>query len=193
MQYRNYSRFPERMVALSIFPPPLALDPRAPFGFGAFIITRRWRDEAEFTSNAQGYGAGYDPERMRSHIETLFTPETTALIHIPATPFSRRHELAPMPYSSSYSRYVPRCGLRRNIHAVIPHDQLVHAARIGGISIHGPNPTAIQRIARLHTEAQAAWLFWVIAARPPRIRRSVLAGYMAWTKLQKAKGCGSTV
>lgn len=193
MPYRNYSRFPERMVVLSILPPPLALDRQAPFGFGAFIINRRWRDEAEFASYAHGYGAGYDPERMRSHIETLFTPETTALIHIAAPSFSRRHKLAPLPYSSSYSRYIPRCGLRRNIHAVIPHDQLVHGARVGGISIHGPNPTAIQRIGRLHTEAQATWLFWVIAACPPRMRRSVLAGYVAWTKLQKAKGCGSTV
>ena len=60
MRYRNYSRFPERMVALSILPPPLALDRPAPFGFGAFIVTRRWRDEAEFASYAHGYGAGYE-------------------------------------------------------------------------------------------------------------------------------------
>jgi len=193
MRNPKYSRFPERMVALSILPPPLALDRPAPFGFGAFIVTRRCLNEAEFASHAHGYGAGYDPERMRRHIEALFTSETMALIHIAAPSFSRRHELTPLPYSSSYSKYVPRSGLKRNIHAVIPHDQLVHAAQIGGISIHGPNPTAIQRIARLSTEAQAAWLYWLIAACPPRIRRSVLAGYVAWTKLQKAKGCGSSV
>ena len=192
MRFRNYSRFPERMVALSILPPPLALDPPAPFGFGAFIVTRRWRYEAEFASYAHGFGAGYDPERMRRQIEALFTPETTALIHIAAPSFARRHKLATLPYSFSYSKYVPRCGLKRNIHAVIPHDQLVHAARIGGISIYGSNPTAIQRIVRLPTEAQGAWLYWVIAACPPRIGRSVLAGYVAWTKLQKAKGYGSS-
>ena len=184
MRYRNYSRFPERMVALSILSPPLALDRQAPYGFGAFIVTRRWRDEVEFASYAHGYGAGYDPERMRGHIEALFTPETMALIHIAAPSSSRRHKPAPLPYSSSYSKYVPRCGLKRNIHAVIPHDQLVNAARIGGILIHGSNPTAIQRIVRLPTEAQAAWLYWMIAACPPRIRRSGLAGYVARTKLE---------
>ncbi|MBX7502170.1 hypothetical protein K3181_12025 [Qipengyuania sp. YG27] len=68
----------------------------------------------------------------------------------------------------------------------IPHDQLVHAARIGGRELSGPNPSVIQRLFQLRTETQAAWIFWLLASCPPRTRRTLLASYLSWRALEQA-------
>ena len=91
MHYRYHSAIPERMVVLALLPPPNSYEPRAPFGYGVLIVTRRWRGEAEFSSHAHGYGAGYNPQGMRDDIRKLFTPETNALIHAPAPPHAPKH------------------------------------------------------------------------------------------------------
>jgi len=188
MRYRDYSRFPERMVVLSILPPPLALDRQAPFGFGAFIITRRWRDEAEFASYAHGYGAGYDPRRMREDIGGLLEPESMALIHTNAPPFSRQSVRFALRMNDYHPRFIPRSGLIRNIHADIPRDELIHAGRIGNLKgVALATTTPLQRLRHIHHEAEAAWLWWLMAGCAPRLRRPLLAAHTAWRKLKAAK------
>lgn len=186
MLYRHYSPIPERMVALSLLPPPNRFQPPAPYGYGALVVTWRGRGEAEFSSHAHGYGARYDPQRMRRDIGRLFTPETKALIHAPAPSHAPMYKLARMPFPSDYLDYVPRSGLADNIHAIVPYDQLMHSARIGGLELSGPTPSAIHRIVRIRTEAQAAWIFWLLASCSPRIRRNLLASYSAWRALERA-------
>ena len=188
MRYRNFSSFPERMVALSILPPPLALDRQAPFGFGAFMVTRRWRDEAEFASYAHGYGAGYEACRMREDIGRLLAPESMALIHRTAPPFSRQSVRLALRMNDHHRRFIPRSGLIRNIYADIPRDELVHAGRIGDLEgLALATTTPLQRLRHIHHEAQAAWLWWLIASCAPRLRRHLFAAHTAWRKLKAAK------
>jgi len=187
MHYRYHSAIPERMVVLSLLPPPNSYEPRAPFGYGVLIVTRRWRGEAAFSSHAHGYGAGYDPQRMRDDIRKLFTPETKALIHVPAPPHAPKYVTKHVRFPAEYLDYVPRSGLVANIHARIPRDQLVDAAGIGGLEVYGSNPSPLQRIARIGTEAQAAWIFWMFASCSPRMRRELLASHAAWRAVERAR------
>lgn len=187
MHYRYHSAILERMVVLSLLPPPNSYEPRAPFGYGALIVTRRWRGEAAFSFHAHGYGAGYDSQRMRDDIRELFTPETKALIHAPAPAHAPEHVIKRVPFPAEYLDYVPRSGSLANIHARIPHDQLVDAARIGGLEVCGSSPSPLQRIARIGTEAQAAWVFWMFASCSPRMRRELLVSHAAWRAVERAR------
>ena len=167
---------------------PLALDRPAPFGFGAFIITRRRRNEAEFDSYAHGYGAGYDACRMRKDSGRLLSPESVALIHTNAPPFSKQGVRFALRRNDHHRRFIPRSGLIRNIHADIPRDELVHAGRIGDLKgLVLATTTPLQRLRNIHHEAEAAWLWWVIACCAPRLRRHLLAAHTAWRKLKAAK------
>ena len=187
MRYPYSTTMPERMIVLSPLLPPLHQEPAAPFGFGAFIVTRRWRNDAAFATHAHGYGAGYDPRRMCIDIAKLFTPETKALIHVPAPSHSPAGKLGQMPIPSRFLAYVPRSGLAANINARIPHDQLVDAANIGDVQTCGPSPTPLQRITRIGEEAQAAWIFWLLTSCSPHIRRGLLASFTAWRALEQAR------
>jgi len=178
---------PERMVSLSLLPPPNRSTAPAPFGYAALVVTRRARSEAAFTLHAHGYGAGYDPMRMRDDIRRLFTPDTKALIYAPAPPHQYVRDLAQISFPAVYLDLVPRSGLVSNIFATIPHDQLVDAANIGGLTLSGPNPTPLQRIALIGAEAQAAWIFWLFRSCAPRLRRDLLAGHAAWRLLDQAR------
>ena len=135
MRYPYSTNVPERMIVLSLLLPPLGQEPAAPFGFGAFIVTRRWRNDAAFAAHAHGYGAGYDPRRMRIDIGKLFTPEIKALIHVPAASHSPAGKLGHMLLPSRFLAHVPRSGLAANINVRIPHDQLVNAANLSLIHI----------------------------------------------------------
>lgn len=185
MRYNRPSTMPERMVVLSLQLPPLRYEPLAPFGFGAFIIAPRWRSDAAFVSHAHAYGAGYEPHRMREDIGRLFTPDTTAF-HMTAPSDSRQRRFDAIRVTNRLLDFIPRSGLARNIHASIPHDQLVHAARIGGLELSGPNPSAIQRLVHPRNETQAAWIFWLLASCPPPLRRNLLASYLSWKAIELA-------
>lgn len=187
MRNRLCTIMPERMVALSLLPPPNSCAAPAPFGYAALVITRRARSEAAFSLHAHGYGAGYDPLRMRSDIRRLFTPDTKALIYAPAPPHQHDRDLARISFPTAYLGLVPRSGLVSNIFASIPHDQLVNAAHIGGLMLSGPHPTPLQRVARIGVEAQAAWIFWLFKSCSPRLRRDLLAGHAAWRLLEQAR------
>jgi len=187
MRYPYSTNLPERVIVLSLALPPLHHEPAAPFGFGAFIITRRWRNDAAFASHAHGYGAGYDPRRMRVDIGKLFTPETKALIHVPVPSHSPAGKFGQMPLPSRFLAHVPRSGLAANIHARIPHDQLVNAANIGGVEICGPSASPLQRMGRFGDEAQAVWIFWLLTSCSPHIRRDLLASFTAWRALERAR------
>ena len=187
MRYPYSTSLPERMIVLSLLLPPLRQEPAAPSGFGAFIVTRRWRIDAAFATHAHGYGAGYDPRRMRIDIGKLFTPGTKALIHVPAPSHSPAGKLGHKLLPSRFLPHVPRSGLAANIHARIPHDQLVNAANIGDVEICGPSPTPLQRIAHIGDEARAAWIFWLLTSCSPHIRRDLLASYTSWRALERAR------
>jgi hypothetical protein len=123
---------------------------------------------------------------MREDIRRLFTPETTALIHTTAPAVLRQGQRQAKGVTSSLLVFIPRSGLARKIHVNIPHDQLVHAAQIGGRELSGPNPSVIQRLVQLRTETQAAWIFWLLASCPPPVRRNLLASYLSWRALDQA-------
>jgi hypothetical protein len=124
---------------------------------------------------------------MRSDIRRLFTPDTKALIYAPAPLHLQVRDLAQIPFPEAYLDLVPRSGLVSNIFASIPHDQLVDAAHIGGLTLSGPNPSALQRIALIGAEAQAGWIFWLFRSCAPRLRRDLLAGHAAWRLLDQAR------
>ena len=109
MTFRFVKTMPRRMVVLSLLPPPTAFEPPRPYGYGAFIVERRGASEAAFCLRVHGYGARYDPVRLREDIRALFTPETQALIYAPLSSDICRHRPdqrlegthSPMPVLSS--------------------------------------------------------------------------------------------
>ena len=178
---------PERMVVLSLLPPPHAFAPLHPFGFGAFVIDRHGQDEAKFSLHSHGYGAGYEPQRIRRDISALFTPETQAVIYMPAPPHIRGQRIAEAQFPSTFLDLVPRIGLLSNVFAVLPRDILAHSAGIADLKLSAANPSPLQRIGQLGIEAQAAWVYWLFKSCSPHIRRRLLAGHTAWQAIERAR------
>ncbi|MCD1623480.1 hypothetical protein [Citromicrobium bathyomarinum] len=187
MRNRIIKTIPERMVVLSILPPPHAFEPLRPFGFGAFVCARYGHSEAKFTLYVQGYGAGYDSQRIRCDIHALFTPETQALICTPGQPHARDHRIAKAQFPSSFFDLVPRAGLLSNVFAVVPRDILAHSAAIGRLALSSADPSPLQRVSQLGSEAQAAWVYWMFKSCSPHLRRSLLAGHAAWQAIERAR------
>ena len=184
--HRTFHRaLPGRLVGLSLLPPPSHGAPLAPFGFAGFVMERVCLGEARFTLHAQGFAAGYDPARMRGDIRALFDPETTALICGPWRSGARDISAASLP--SSYRELIPRIGLRHDILAPVPRHLLATAGRVGGLELPETEPTPIARLGRLGKEAQAAWIFWLQAYCPVNLRRKLLASYLAWQYLERAR------
>lgn len=187
MQNTNIRTIPDRMVVLSLLPPPSPYEGKRPFGYGAFIVSRRSPAEANFSLKVHGFAAGYDPGRIRRDIRSLFTPETRALIYAPTPQLLRSHELARLTFPPAHLDLVPRSGLLSNIFVHLPHDILAHSARLAGVATPSPNPSPLQRISLLGDEAQAAWVYWLFKRCSPKLRRSLLASHAAWRMIEKAK------
>lgn len=187
MHHRFIHSLPERMVALSLLPPPTPGEAAHPFGFGAFVVTRRNRTEAAFALHVHGYGARYDPKRIQRDIEALFTPETKALIYAPAPPLADGSQESRLALPEGVLELVPRVGLQTNILIQAPHDVLAHAAKVGGVKAPLIDPSPLQRIPRLADEAQAAWVYWLFKRCSPKLRRVMLANRAAWQIIEKAK------
>lgn len=185
MQRTIRRTMPTRMVALSLLPPPNSFAPKGPFGFGAFAIDPKCSGEASFALHMRGYGAGHDPAPMRDAIRTLFDPETMALICTLSRPPAGEHAHSPFP--DAYLDLVPRTGLRRNLFAPLPRHVLASAGRVGGLDLPEFEPTPLARLGQIGCEAQAAWIFWLQAYCPVNHRRKLLAGYLAWRQLQRAR------
>ncbi|MEL7691479.1 hypothetical protein [Citromicrobium bathyomarinum] len=178
---------PEHMVALSLLPPPHAFEPLRPFGFGAFVITRLGPDEAKFSLHAHGYGAGYEPQRIRRDIRSLFTPETRSLICMPTPPHVHGQRFAEAQFPSTFLDLVPHVGLLSNVFAVLSRDILAHSAGIAGLSFSTANPSPLQRVGQLGIEAQAAWIYWLFKSCSSHVRRRLLAGHSAWQAIERAR------
>lgn len=187
MHHRYLHSLPERMVALSVLPPPSPGEAPHPFGFGAFVVTPRDRTEAAFALHVHGYGARYDPARIRRDIKALFTPETKALIYAPGAPFADGSQEPRLALPEGLVELVPRIGLRTNVLIQAPYDVLAHAAKIGGVRAPQLAPSPLQRIPRLGDEAQAAWVYWLFKRCSPKLRRNVLASHAAWRVIERAK------
>ncbi|MCD1623155.1 hypothetical protein [Citromicrobium bathyomarinum] len=187
MRNRIIKTIPERMVVLSILPPPHTFEPLRPFGFGAFVCARHGHAEAKFALSAQGYGAGYDPQRIRGDIRALFTPETQALICMPDQPHARGRRIAKAQFPSSFFDLVPCVGLLSNVFAVVPRDILAHSAAIGRLTLSSSAPSPLQRVGQLSSEAQAAWVYWLFRSCAPHRRRNLLASHAAWQAIERAR------
>lgn len=187
MRNRIIKTIPERMVVLSILPPPHTFEPLRPFGFGAFVCARHGHAEAKFALHAQGYGAGYDPQRIGCDIRALFTPETQALIYMPDQLRARGHRIVKAQFPSSFFDLVPRVGLLSNVFAVVPRDILVHSAAIGRLTLPSVAPSPLQRVGQLGSEAQAAWVYWLFKSCSPNLRRSLLVAHTAWQAIERAR------
>ena len=187
MRYRYREIVPARVMVLSLLLPPRAYDPLAPFGFGAFIVTRGLASEATFSTGSHGFGAGYDPLRMRERIANLLTPDTRTLIHVGASQGARALESIEKT-SARYLDFVPRVGLVTVTRMIIPRSGLMAAAGIGNIvQLPARTETPIQRLRYIGLEAETAWLWWLFAASSPARRRNLLAAYTAWSALQRAQ------
>lgn len=187
MTFRFAKPMPQRMVSLSLLPPPAAFEAPRPYGYGAFIIERRGANEAAFCLRVHGYGARYDPARLREDIRALFTPETQALIYAPLASDIRKHRPAKMPLPPVILDFVPRCGLRSNFIVSLQHDLIAHAAGIAGIEQPAREPSSLQRLGQLGYEAQAAWVYWLFKSCAPHNRRSLLASHAAWLAIERAR------
>ena len=187
MTFRFVKTMPRRMVVLSLLPPPTAFEPPRPYGYGAFIVERRGASEAAFCLRVHGYGARYDPVRLREDIRALFTPETQALIYAPLSSDICRHRPDQMPLPLLILDFVPRCGLRSNILVSLQQDLIAHAAGIAGIKHPSPEPSPLQRVCQLGNEAQAAWVYWLFKSCAPHRRRCLLASHAAWRAIEQAR------
>ena len=193
MRYRYREILPARVMVLSLLLPPRAYDPPAPFGFGAFIVTRGLASEATFTTGSHGYGAGYDPLSMRERIGNLLTPDTRTLIHVGGSQSVNALETIEKT-SVRYLDFVPRVGLVTITRMIIPRSGLMAAAGIGNrVQLPAGTETPIQRLRYIGREAEAAWLWWLFAASSPARRRNLLAAYSAWSALQRAQARSRTI
>ena len=193
MRNRIIKTLPEHMVVLSLLQPPHALEPLRPFGFVAFVVARHNYNEARFSLHSHGYGAGYKPERMRGDIRALFTPESQALVYMPAPLHVRGRRTGTAQFPPAFLDLVPRVGLLSNVFAVVPRDILAHSAGISGLSLSGTDPSPLQRIGQLGSEAQAAWIYWLFKSCSPSLRRRLLAGHAAWRAIERARRLSAQV
>ena len=177
----------DRMIALSLLPPPAPGQPPAPFGFGALVVEQARRGEARFELHAHGFGAGYRPEALRERLQPLFTPDTLALIldpncgHRPVVGLDRN------PYADQLVEHVPKSGLRTQVQVSVPHHLLRNAAGMANVRLPSRDPSPLARVRQLGAEAQAAWICYLFSRRASTERGRLLASFEAWQCLQKVR------
>ena len=187
MLYRYLPAIPDRMVVLSILPPPLPGKPPAPFGWGALMVTAGRRGEASFASKSHGYGAGYPPRRFQSDLRRLFRPDDAALLYLPVPEFNYYHRGGRLIMPRSHRDLLPKTGSRNVSVVAIPLHALEHAAALAGVILPGPFPTPLARLHRIGAEAQAAWVYWLWQRSASRLRNHLLASFAAWQVAERCK------
>tara|TARA_R100001198_G_scaffold14559_1_gene6790 strand:- start:19792 stop:20367 length:576 start_codon:yes stop_codon:yes gene_type:complete len=178
---------PDRMIALSLLPPPALGQAPAPFGFGAFVVEQTRRDEARFELHAHGFGAGYRPEALRERLQPLFTPDTMTLILDPNCEHRPVVGLNRTPEADRLVEHVPKSGDRTHIRASAAYHLLCHAAAMTNLRLPSRNPSPLARIRQIGAEAQVAWICYLFSRRASTERGRLLASFEAWRCLQKAR------
>ena len=179
----------DRLIVLSILPPPASRQLPAPFGFGALVVEQTRRDEARFELHAHGFGAKYRPDALRERLVPLFTPDTMALI---LNPVCERRPIVgldrnPNPDADQLVEHVPKSGYRTHVRVSVPYHLLRHAAAMANVRLPSRNPSPLARIQRIGAEAQAAWTCYLFSRRASTERGRLLASFEAWRCLQKAR------
>ena len=187
MSFRRIHRMPDHLVALSLSLPPRAHERPRPFGFGALVVTQRPYGEAEFAAHSRGFAAGYSSTRMKEELNRLFDPDTMALVYLRTESHVRLSELRRTRFPADQLHWIPEVGQRTNLFVPGPRHLLKNAARIGGIDLPETEPFALGRLRHIGLEAQAAWLLWLMATGAPRLRRPLLASFMAWNRIERAR------
>ena len=187
MSFRRTHRMPDRLVALSVSLPPRAHERPRPFGFGTLVFTQRPYGEAEFETHSRGFAARYDPGRMKDELNRLFDPDTIALIYLRTGSHVRMSELRRTRFSADQLHWIPKVGQHTNLCVRGPRHLLTNAAGIAGIDLPEAAPSALGRLRQMDDEAQAAWLLWLMSAGAPRLRRPLLASFMAWNRIERAR------
>ena len=187
MLHRYLPAIPDRMVVLSILPPPLPGKPPAPFGWGALTVTAGRRGEASFAAQSHGYGAGYPPERLHSDLRRLFRPDDAALLYLPVPEFNHYDRGGRLVMPRSHLRLIPKTGSRDVNVVAVPHHAMTHAAALAGVILPGRSPTPLARLHRICAEAQAAWVYWLWQRSAWRLRSQLLASFTAWQTLERVK------
>ncbi|GMN03919.1 hypothetical protein [Erythrobacter sp. MTPC3] len=178
---------PDRMIALSLLPPPALGQPPFPFGFGAFVVEQTRRGEARFELHAHGFGAGYRPEALRERLQPLFTPDTLALILNSNRKLWPTIGLERSADAGQLVEHVPKSGLRTQVQVSVPDHLLRNAAGMANVRLPSRDPSPLARIRQLGAEAQAAWICYLFSRRASTERGRLLASFEAWQCLQEAR------
>lgn len=178
---------PERMVVLSILPPPAAHQPPRPFGWGSLTVTAGRRGHASFSSVSHGYGARYPADRMRGDLARLFRPDDAALIYLPVPVFNHYDRDGRLVWPCDHERMVPKNGSRNMSVVAIPHFAISEAAAAAQVIVPTEFATPLARLLRIGAEAQAAWVYWIYSCCSQRLRRDLLASFAAWQGLEHVK------
>ncbi len=177
----------DRLIALSILPPPAPGQPPAPFGFGALVVEQTRRGEARFELHAHGFGANYRSEALRERLQPLFTPDTMTLILDPNCEHRPVVGLDRNPDADQLVQHVPKCGHRTHIRASAAYHLLCHAAAMTNLRLPSRDASPLARIRQLGAEAQAAWICYLFSRRASTERGRLLASFEAWRCLQEAR------
>ncbi len=178
---------PERMVVLSILPPPAANKPPRPFGWGSLTVTAGRRGHASFSSLSHGYAARYPANRMRRDLARVFRPDDAALIYLPVPIFNHYDRAGRLIWPRDHEHMVPKAGSRNMSVVAIPHFAITDAAAAAQVIVPPEFPTPLSRLLRIGAEAQAAWVYWIYSCCTPRLRRDLLASFAAWQTLERVK------
>lgn len=178
---------PERMVVLSILPPPASHQPPRPFGWGSLTVTAGRRGHAEFSSISHGYGARYPADRMRRDLARLFHPDDAALIYLPVPALNHYDRNGRLAWPREHERMVPKTGSRNMSVIAIPHFAMSDAAAAAQVIVPPEFPTPLSRLLRISAEAHAVWVYWVYSRCSRRMRRDLLASFAAWQGLERVK------
>lgn len=177
----------DRLIVLSILPPPAPRQLPAPFGFGALVVEQTRRDEARFELHAHGFGAKYRPDALRERLVPLFTPDTMALILNPNCELRPIVGLDRNPEVDRLVEHAPKSGHRTHVRVSVPYHLLRHAAAMANVRLPSRNPSPLARLQGIGAEAQAAWICYLFSQPASTARRRQFASFEAWQCLQKAR------
>ena len=187
MRTNLHRAIPERMVVLSILPPPVPGAPLAPFGFGALAVDAGFRGEPTFALSWRGYAAGVDPNAMRADLRWMYHPDAATLLCCISAPIGHPGQQGEGLAERRQLDWIPRTGLREISVMASTHSALEDAASLARVTIPAPNSTPLARLHRIDAEVQAAWIFWCWKHCAPPMRGRLLTSLLAWQGLERAR------
>ena len=158
---------------------------------GAFVVTRRNGDDAEFARYQYAYPnhAGTDP---RDDMRSLLDRHTYCLAHLPLPRLRYVAAFGPPDMTKLEHHVLPvhNAGPQRSTHFLRTNDKTILAiARKNNISLGSRDRISAVSANHSGEHAQAIWVSWAtLTLRNDPDRPVLLAAHQAWHSIERARG-----